>query len=85
MSQNETKFIGPDESQSDPLQGNQLPELELRCRQCRGEGWYTDSGDRVTCETCDGAGYELTEFGVRVLRLVRHNFRPLFNKLIRSE
>jgi hypothetical protein len=33
------------------------------------------------CPVCDGAGYVPTEFGKRVLDLMRHNFRPLFERM----
>ena len=50
-------------------------ELEVVCTYCHGKGRWQEDGngrDRV-CGMCDGAGYIPTEFGVRVLQLVRHN------------
>ena len=60
-----------------------LPELETVCTKCVGSGVGRGVGGR--CVLCNGSGYELTEFGERVLHLMRHNFRPLFKELIGSE
>ncbi len=54
-----------------------LPELETACRLCDGEGRVHEEGKWRRCGCCDGAGYEPTEFGERVLNLLRHNFRPM--------
>jgi hypothetical protein len=55
-----------------------LPTLENLCQRCEGRGWF-DEGDHVRrrCRWCEGAGYEPTEFGERVLALMRHNFGPM--------
>jgi hypothetical protein len=53
-----------------------IPELETRCRRCDGRGRWGSDG---TCGLCGGSGYELTEFGQKVLRLVRRRFCPLFS------
>ena len=42
-----------------------LPELETVCEHCRGK--WSD------CHRCGGSGYIPTEFGERVLALLRHN------------
>jgi len=54
-----------------------LPELETVCRLCEGEGRVYGDGAWRRCGCCDGAGYEPTKFGVKVLALVRHNFRSM--------
>ncbi|MDB5296824.1 MAG: hypothetical protein JWO31_2807 [Phycisphaerales bacterium] len=55
----------------------EVPELETPCEWCEGRGWYTDAQRRVRCSDCGGAGHVPTEFGERVLSLMRHNFRPM--------
>jgi hypothetical protein len=59
-----------------------LPELEARCRRCEGRGRWGSDG---RCGLCGGSGYETTEFGEKVLVLMRHRFRPLFTELINGE
>lgn len=56
----------------------EIQNLEIVCDQCEGTGTY-DEGDRIErrCGYCDGSGYIPTEFGKRVLALMRHNFRPM--------
>jgi hypothetical protein len=56
----------------------QLPELETVCIHCKGEGRYSGGRKSYRCEACDGAGYTPTEFGAKVLALMRHNFHPLY-------
>jgi hypothetical protein len=55
-----------------------IPILEVPCGKCGGSGRY-DEGDHVRrrCPWCEGAGFEPTEFGERILALMRHNFRPM--------
>jgi hypothetical protein len=62
---------------------DKLPELEICCRKCGGDGTSGRSGH--PCALCGGSGYETTEFGERVLSLLRHHFRPLFRELINDE
>ena len=52
-----------------------LPELETLCPECNGDTDYNGnpSGPWRPCGSCDGAGYIPTEFGERVLALIRHN------------
>lgn len=57
---------------------DRLPELEVRCERCGGEGGVSYSGGRVdTCYRCHGAGHIPTDFGERVLALMQHHFRPM--------
>lgn len=56
-------------------------ELEVTCRKCNGSGCVRDGGERCACPLCEGAGFEPTELGERVLALVRHNFRPMFERM----
>jgi Tryptophan RNA-binding attenuator protein inhibitory protein len=55
-------------------QPDQLPELESVCPYCEGIGgkapMYEDGWD--VCWNCMGAGYVPTEFGKRVIALIRH-------------
>jgi Tryptophan RNA-binding attenuator protein inhibitory protein len=63
--------------------GASLPPLERLCPKCKGAGgekrMYEPEWD--TCLTCDGAGYVPTSFGKRVLELLRHNFRPMLERM----
>lgn len=48
-----------------------LPNLEEPCPYCNGRSRFTEnSGRRVTCTACDGAGTIPTEFGERVWAFV---------------
>jgi hypothetical protein len=47
-----------------------IPELELRCETCGGNGYCPDR-----CPDCDGAGKALTPFGAEVLGLVSRRLR----------
>jgi Tryptophan RNA-binding attenuator protein inhibitory protein len=62
-----------------------IPELEMRCSSCKGRGRIGRPGYRENCVLCDGSGYELTEFGKRVLSLIQHRFRKLFREQIPDE
>ena len=53
-----------------------LPDLETKCKDCNGRGWFTaDEGGRDDCAACGGSGFVPTAIGARVLDLVRHNSR----------
>ena len=60
-----------------------IPALEIRCERCDGRGRV--GNPREDCVVCSGSGFELTEFGEKVLRLMRHRLRPLFRELISGE
>jgi DnaJ-class molecular chaperone len=65
---------------SQPLQT--LPALETPCDKCRGRGWYSfGGGEKEACPVCDGAGYEPTVFGEKVLALMRHNFKLMLRNI----
>jgi hypothetical protein len=34
------------------------------------------------CPVCDGAGYTPTALGETVLTLMRHNWKPMFRKMV---
>ena len=52
----------------------EIPDLELKCSRCEGEGGDDDPEyGWVKCSVCDRAGYVATPFGRRILSLVRHN------------
>jgi hypothetical protein len=53
------------------------PDLERLCVSCGGKGVYEGGGRSVACHSCGGSGWETTEFGERVLELMRHNFKPM--------
>jgi hypothetical protein len=60
----------------------QPPLLEAKCDRCSGRGWYDEGdGDRQRCGVCNGAGHVPTEWGERILALLRHNFRPLYEDI----
>jgi hypothetical protein len=73
------------EEQKDVKSLADLPELEIRCRKCDGRGRHGPGGVRERCGLCDGSGYETTEFGEKVLILMRRRFRLLFKELISGE
>ena len=54
-----------------------IPDLEELCGSCRGEGCYRGREGPVRCDVCNGAGFISTEFGERILNLMRHNFKPM--------
>jgi hypothetical protein len=72
---NETDVQGGQAAPGDALRLEHLPELEVVCKECRGEGGSKWAGEWSECSFCDGAGYIPTEFGQKVLALVRHNLR----------
>ncbi|HWE95886.1 MAG TPA: hypothetical protein VG269_18125 [Tepidisphaeraceae bacterium] len=59
---------------------NMAVELESACERCHGDGgWGGEEECRAWhwCGKCGGAGYEPTEFGRKVLSLMRHHFKPM--------
>jgi hypothetical protein len=54
-----------------------LPELETVCEECEGAGRLYTEGRWIRCALCHGSGCELTDFGQKVLDLMRHNFRSI--------
>ena len=66
--------------------GGTLAALEENCPLCRGSGLDNlDPSEQGRCPVCDGAGSAPTEVGEAVLRLVRHNFRQMFEELIADQ
>jgi DnaJ-class molecular chaperone len=65
------------EEQKDVKRLADLPELEVRCERCEGRGEEDEVGTFRTydCPECGGAGFVPTEFGQKVLAIVRHNLR----------
>lgn len=61
--------------------GSMLSEIELEsvCLSCHGKGrWLEEgSGRKRVCARCDGSGFTRTEFGEKILSLLRHNLQPL--------
>lgn len=53
-------------------------ELETRCARCNGEG---SVNGRDPCEKCEGCGQETTEFGSKVLSLIRNHFAAMLRDL----
>jgi hypothetical protein len=60
-------------------------DLETPCNACDGEGQYRKEGEWRRCRRCDGAGYIPTDLGIKVLDLMRHNFRPMLQDAESSE
>ena len=58
-----------------------LPELELLCPRCAGEGGETELGKWHDCIECGGAGYIPTRAGSQLLALMRHNFKPMLEQV----
>jgi hypothetical protein len=58
-----------------------VEDLESACQQCQGHGGWSSEGEVVTtwrrCGNCNGSGYVPTEYGRRILALIRHNFKPM--------
>jgi DnaJ-class molecular chaperone len=61
--------------------------LEVRCPVCDGQGYYRPDGSAEIreCFACDGAGFKPTELGRQVLELMRHNLRPMFQRMQNGE
>lgn len=59
----------------------EIPNLETQCTACGGASQYYCSEDDCfkACEKCNGSGFVPTDFGKRVLSLVRHNAKVSFN------
>jgi len=56
--------------------------LETLCERCNGVGTLPSREDPDRpCPRCEGAGYEPTEFGEKVLELMRHQLRPMLAQL----
>lgn len=54
--------------------------LETLCLSCNGRGGETERGRWCPCYDCEGAGYLPTEYGEKVLALMRHNFKTILRK-----
>ena len=54
---------------------DEIPVLEEACERCNSRGWYVQDGERDSCDVCEGAGFVPTEFGEKILALMRHNIR----------
>jgi hypothetical protein len=65
----------------------ELGLLELPCPACGGRGRYRPEGvtDVRDCFVCDGAGFKPTELGKQILELMRHNLRPMFERMTRED
>jgi hypothetical protein len=59
-------------------------ELEVKCDKCDGQGGWHFDGGWGKCHVCHGAGHIPTEFGQKVLALMRHNFRPLYEWMMEN-
>ena len=57
-----------------------LPELEKACATCEGKRGYAYENGWHTCPDCHGRGYHPTEFGERVLAMMRRNFTDLMRE-----
>lgn len=55
---------------------NKLPELEVKCDRCNGDGGESmRDGSVVYCTKCNGAKYIPTECGIEILALLMHNIK----------
>ena len=57
--------------------------LEMKCPRCQGLG-APDGDLRYPCRNCAGRGYVPTDFGNKVIELVRHNFKSLLQDSLRE-
>jgi hypothetical protein len=71
-----------------PMSQDKIPnqadlELETLCETCNGKGgrFDPDDGSGFYCDDCGGSGYMPTEFGKKVLAMIRHNFQPMYDKM----
>ena len=53
-----------------------FPPLEEKCPECDGSG--ARNGYAGNCFDCNGSGYQPTEFGKAVLKLISHGDRSLW-------
>lgn len=58
-----------------------LPMLEVPCEQCSGRGWLDTGDGRDRCPHCDGAKFEPTKAGEKILSLLRHNLPVMLQDL----
>ena len=67
------------------LHDSPIPVLECVCWCCAGKGGEQEEGTGRwrRCDACNGSGYAPTEFGERVLELMRHNFKPMLQDIDR--
>jgi DnaJ-class molecular chaperone len=58
-------------------------EFETPCDICDGKGGSFSEYPRqwFPCHACNGSGYQTTKIGEKVLRLMRHNFRLMFERM----
>ena len=57
-----------------------FPPLEVVCSRCSGKGGHYECDRWISCHFCQGAGHIPTEFGERVLALIRHNLQLDLNQ-----
>jgi hypothetical protein len=69
-------------SKIDESRDANMQELEIVCPRCKGEAYRNVYGEDVRCGVCNGAGFVPTRLGNRILRLVRHNFRPMHEDFV---
>ena len=56
-------------------------ELESVCAFCHGAGGHDGLRGRVRCMNCKGAGHVPTNFGEKVIAIMRHNLAPILQDL----
>lgn len=57
----------------------QLPDLEILCPHCKGMRIINGEKHYQTCSNCKGSGFVPTEEGKKILELMRHNFKGIYN------
>jgi predicted RNA-binding Zn-ribbon protein involved in translation (DUF1610 family) len=67
----------------DPESG--VPLLQDECTYCKKRGVIRDYEADHVCPRCGGSGYRRTEFGQKVLDLMRSNFVVLMREMIDGE
>lgn len=63
--EDETRYIGVDS------------ELKIPCRECEGRGKWREQGYFFRCPECEGVGSFPTEFGEKILELIRQNLNNM--------
>jgi DnaJ-class molecular chaperone len=67
----------------DPESG--VPILQNECAHCKNRGYTRDYDANHVCPRCGGSGFKRTEFGQKVLDLMRTNFVVLMREMVDGE
>jgi DnaJ-class molecular chaperone len=62
---------------SSESKNTEIPVLENSCTECHGRGEWKECGLVVKCYLCHGSGTIPTEYGRRVLSLLKSNLKTI--------